>query len=283
MERYEQSHNTTSTNVSRTRQSRLAKNEELYQDLGKTMKYTTITTEIPTIKLDAAKKNYRTREGYHQVKDFSHFFEEEKPESKKELEEFNSLYDMEENRVYDINSILEQAKKERTLIDEKEKKRKLKNDKYNILATMDQAEIEAIKNRKRVLQDEEEEEMKELIDTITSHNLRDEIDGAKNEENNSLLADLMATSVQDKIDAPIATKIEQHSSLKGISDPRLAQNIDESFYTKSMDLSDKDFDMDDELEEEVKDSKGILILKIFFLLLLMVVVVVGAYYIVKSF
>ncbi len=265
-------------------QSRLSKNEELYQDLGRTMKYTSFTTEIPTVELDATKKNYKTREGYQQMKEYSDFFEEEIPTAKKELKEFKELYDVDENRIYDINSILEQAKKERNFIDEREKKRKLKNEKYNITATMDENEVKAIKNRKKMFEEEEQEELQELIDTITSHELREKIDASRNES--SLLSDLMATSVQDQIDSKQKNDenlIEDTSPYKGITDPKLAKEIDASFYTKSMDLSDKDFDLDDEMEEEFKESKGMLFLKLFFLLLLLIVVVVGSYFIVKSF
>ncbi len=276
MDRY-QNQETTST---KRPMSRLAKNEELYEDLGTTMKYTTISREIPAVPLDEVRKNYRTREGYHQGKEFANLFDEEIKESKKELQALHSLYDLEGAKVYDINSILEQAKKERTMIDEKEKKRNLKNEKYNILSHSNEKELEALKKKKNLFQEEkDQEELQELIDTITSHNLRKEIDEA---QEGGLLADLMATSASDKI-APKIEEKEEEITLKGIDDQRLVQDLDSSFYTRSMDLSDKDFDMDDELEEETKDSKAIILLKIFLLLILMVVVIVGAYFIVKSF
>ena len=75
----------------------------------------------------------------------------------------------------------------------------------------------------------------------------------------------------------------EEKELKGIEDKRLIKDMDSSFYTRSMDLSDKDFDMEEEMDEEMKESKGFLIFKIFLLLLLMAVVIVGAYFIVKSF
>lgn len=271
--------------------SRISKNEELYQDLGRTMKYTNFTKEIPAIELNSVKKNYKTREGYQQMKGIENFFEEELPTAKKELKEFSELYDINESKVYDINSILEQAKKERTLVDEREKKRKLKNE-NNIAATMDEKELKAIKNRKKIFEESEKEELQELIDTITSHELREELDEAKG----GLLADLMATSVDDKVEAiddenPTSTiDLEvtegikkEMLPLKGITDPHLTKDLDHSFYTRSMDLSEKDFDLSDDMEDEFKESRGILFLKLFLLILLLVVVVVGSYFIVKSF
>ena len=282
MDRYQ---NTNEGNRS-TRHSRTAKNEELYQDLGRTMKYTSFTTELPAVEIDAANKNYKTREDYQKIKEYGDFFEEELPKARKELKEFNQLYDTSENRVYDINSVLAQAKKDRTIIDEREKKRKLKNEKYNIAATMDKDELEAIKNRKKIFEEEEQEELQELIDTITSHELREELDES---QEGSLLADLMATSSFDEITSsqnlPKDTEslIEETAPLKKAKTGKLTQDMDDSFYTRSLDLSDKDFEMDDELGEELKESKKMLIVKLIFLILLLVVVVVGSYFIIKSF
>ena len=66
MERYDNSNNNTRT------RSRTEKNKDLYNDLGKLEKYTTLTdvSKIEAIELNSAKKNYRTREGYHQIKDY---------------------------------------------------------------------------------------------------------------------------------------------------------------------------------------------------------------------
>ncbi len=265
--------------------SRTSRNEELYQDLGKTMKYTSFTTEIPAVELQAVQKNYKTREGYQQMKEYEDFFEEENlPAAKKELKELNALYENDEAKVYDINSVLEQAKKERTLIDEREKKRKLKNE-NNIAATMDEKEVNAIKNRKKIFEESEQEELQELIDTITSHELRKDIDAA---QEGGLLADLMATSLQDKIEAPVPQNTPREEKKKDpfttIADKKLAdQGLDNSFYTRSMDLSEKDFDIDNEIDEEMKESRGMLILKLFFLIILLIVVVVGSYFIIQSF
>ena len=52
--------------------SRTEKNHDLYTDLGNLEKYTMLTdvSKIEAVELNAAKKNYRTREGYHQIKDY---------------------------------------------------------------------------------------------------------------------------------------------------------------------------------------------------------------------
>ena len=60
MERYDSSNRNTV-------RSRTEKNKDLYNDLGRLEKYTTLTdvSKIDAVELSAAKKNYRTREGYH--------------------------------------------------------------------------------------------------------------------------------------------------------------------------------------------------------------------------
>ena len=99
------------------------KNKDLYNDLGKLEKYTTLTdvSKIEAIELNSAKKNYRTREGYHQIKDYD--LNIKKPPVRRELDEFNYVYNTNERKTYDINKVLEEAKelRERDNL-EKEKK-----------------------------------------------------------------------------------------------------------------------------------------------------------------
>ena len=106
--------------------SRTEKNQDLYNDLGNLEKYTMLTdvSKIEAVELDAAKKNYRTREGYHSLKDYS--LEIEKQPFRKELDEFNYLYNNDEHKTYDINRVLEEAKELRKK-DNLERKRKLHN------------------------------------------------------------------------------------------------------------------------------------------------------------
>ena len=226
MERYDNS------NVNRVR-SRTEKNKDLYNDLGRLEKYTTLTdvSKIEAVELNAAKKNYRTREGYHSLKDYD--INVEKPTVKKELDEFNFLYD-DEHKTYDINKVLEEAKELREK-DSKEKKRKLQNEKYNILESSKE-DLEKFKEETKLRHKpiENEKELEDLIHTITSKELRDEIDKreAENNDNNSLLSDLMATNVNEEVLKPIATKIEDS---KVEEDTKQIEKVKE----KTMSLKDK--------------------------------------------
>lgn len=282
MERYDSSNRNTV-------RSRTEKNKDLYNDLGRLEKYTTLTdvSKIDAVELSSAKKNYRTREGYHSLKDYD-MNVEEKPKERKELDEFNFLYNN-EHKTYDINKVLEEAKELREK-DALEKKRKLHNEKYNILESSEE-DLEKFKEETKLRHKpiENEEELEELIHTITSKELREEIDKAESNDNNSLLSDLMATNVNEEVLKPIATKIEDSKveddakKLDKVKEKTMSlkDEIDKSFYTKSLDLSEEDFESDD--EEEVKPSKFIGFLKFLFSLILILAVGFGVYYVITSF
>lgn len=255
--------------------SRSNRNKELYQNIGSNTRYTNLTdvTNANAIDLDSAKKNANTREGYHQMKEFGRNVEV--PKVKKELDDFNYLYQTRENRIYDINRVLEEARKNRTNNDEKEEKRKLKNNSYNIITSLNPEELEKYRQEKlNKVYRPEDEEIRELIHTITSKTLAGEIDQAATVD---LLSDLMATNVLDKVPRQEELKDdktkedtkelskevlneEQLAEVKKLKEEIKEPNLEEAsdklkdadtdFYTRSMDLSDKDFEMDDEFKEK---------------------------------
>ena len=298
MERYQQQENQETTR-------RSSKNQELYQNIGRNTKYTNFTdvTNANAFDLGTAKKNNRKREGYHQMKEYNDFIPE--PKVKKELDDFNYLYQDHENKIYDINSVLEEAKKNRVKKDELEAKRKLKNTNYNILASLNPEELEKYRKEKVERTRPDEEELRDLIDTITSKTLAGEIDQATSVD---LLSDLMATNMMDRVEKPVPDKkeepeeeieeeeIEEKLSLsKEILDKEQLEKVQElknkekkdsimdgsdtDFYTRSMDLSDKDFEMDDEF----KEKKMPLAVKIILIILIIAVIAVAGYFIYRNF
>lgn len=286
------------------RASRSDKNQELYQNIGKNEKYTNFTdvTNANAIDLSRTNKNYRTREGYQQMKGYETVITT--PKVKKELEEFNYLYQDHENKIYDINNVLEEARKNRIEKDALEEKRKLKNTSYNILASLNPSELEKYRKEKkeRVIRPDEDE-LRELIDTITSKTLAGEIDKATSVD---LLSDLMATNVIDKVEKPIKDDIteedkkeeekdnlslskeildqEQLEQMKKLKEQETSpenqlEGADSDFYTRSMDLSDKDFEMDDEF----KEKKVPIFVKIILILVLFAIIGLVIYFIWRSF
>ena len=99
----------------------------------------------------------------------------------------------------------------------------------------------------------------------------------------------MATNVNEEVLKPIATKIEDDSKKEDTNKldkvkektMSLSDEIDKSFYTKSLDLSEEDFETDE--EEEIKPSKLIGFLKFIFSLILILAVGFGVYYVITNF
>ena len=292
--------------------SRSDRNKELYENLGNNTRYTNITdvTNANAIDLTQATKNTNTREGYHQIKEFRKV--EPVPKVKKDLDDFNFLYQNRENRIYDVNRVLEEARKNRGQ-DEKEEKRKLKNNSYNIITSLDREELEKYRQeRLNRIRTPEEEELRELIDTITSKTLAGEIDKATSVD---LLSDLMATNILDKVAPPIPDikDSEENEEDEEKTDPELELSrevldkaqleeikkvtteelikkeepeeknkltgADTDFYTRSMDLSDQDFEMDTDFQEK----KMPIALKIFLSILIIAVLAVAGYFIWENF
>ncbi len=283
--------------------SRSNKNKNLYKNIGNNTSYTNFTdvSKIDAFSLDDARRNNNTREGYKTIREYGNV--DRRPKAQKDLDEFNYLYKDHENRVYDINSVLEKARENRKDKDELEEKRKLKNTNYNILASLNKEELERYRKDKLERNKPDDSELRNLIDTITSKTLAGEI---SKETGVDLLSDLMATNVMDRVDPKEYEKKDKQETKKeekeielsnvvldkeDISKINKAKNeiidttddimkdLDKSFYTKSMDLSDKDFDFDD---EEYEESKVPLVIKLILLIILLAVLFVVTYFIIQK-
>lgn len=287
---------------------RAEKNQELYKNFSNNYSYTNITDvrnanafEIGT----QEPSNGPTRESYHKMRQYKNV--EQVPRVKKELDDFNYLYQKNENKVYDINSVLEEARKNRQEKDALEEKRYLKNKSYNILSDLNAEKLEQYREeRKKKVTKNDAEEIRELIDTITSKTLAGEIDRATSVD---LLSDLMATNILDKVEKPedipdekkeekeeepetetekddklslskeILTQEELKEAEKKLEkeqpeDSNL-KGADKEFYTKSMDLSDKDFEMSDDFKEKSMP----LPLKILIILLIISLIAIAIFFI----
>lgn len=282
--------------------SRANRNQELYQNIGSNTRVANLTdvTNANAIDLDNASRITNTREGYHQMKEFRKDITV--PKVKKELDDFNYLYQTRENRIYDVNRVLEEARKNRrTADDEKEEKRRLKNSNYNIITSLNPEELEKYRQEKlnRVYRanddtNSNDDDIKELINTIASKTLAGEIDQATGV---NLLSDLMATSILDKVERQkedtsvnlgLSREVLNKEQIEQVN--KLDQEIveekdsnlkeaDSDFYTRSMDLSDKDFEMDDEFKEKSLP----LPLKIFLILLVFACIAAAVYFIWQTY
>lgn len=241
-ERYSENSHATKPRVTRTK-----RNEYLYDDMN---------NKIGLEVIDINSQN-----GIN----LSNFLrEEEKEENVRPKAENISFTEDMEMKVFDVNSVLEEAKRNRIEVDELEKKRKLKNEEYNVLSNLNK---KYITQKEKMHKELEEEGLEELINTITSNTLTKDI---KDQE---LFGDLMATSVD------IDVKEDGGDSSLDINKTEDGHLVN-SFYTRSMDLTEEDFEMSDEFVEPSKKKKVVLILLVI-LVLLAIMATVG-YFILKS-
>lgn len=308
-------------------QSRSEKNEDLYQNISTNSRYANFTDVKNANAYDISNRDDKayTRESYHRLKEYQDL--EDLPKEKKIIETVNE--EKQEKKIYDINSFIEEARKNKKEQDDLDGKRKLANTSYNILADLNKEELEKYRKEKQErLNSYQESEIRELIDTIASKTLAGEIDKATSVD---LLSDLMATSVLDRVEGvpeDEVTKTEQVVVEEEIKEPedkldyskeildkeveeirkeeaeekeevveedkkskkknkkdkkkietitgevKTVKDADEDFYTRSMDLSDKDLDMSLDFNEPHMP----LILKIILILLILGVLAVAGYF-----
>ena len=239
MDRRSDRYNSSNDNEKSTR-SRVNKNRILYDEINNKIGI----EEIPTyeqgeeINLSALDLDNLKRGEYQRVKDYKELIndnEEEKEQEKPKEEK--------KKKNYDINKVLEEAKKNREQ-DDLEGKRSIKGEDYNILNSL---------NKKYLYQkgfsEEDTQELKELIDTITSKTMVDDI---KDEEEKELLSELLATTIDIKLEKELSkTQIEQ------LVENEEEKEIDatDTFYSKSLEFTAGDLMTDEEDKEEDDDEE----------------------------
>lgn len=264
----------------RPKLTRANKNRYLYDEVNNKIGYEEIDTleMYDGIELDCDSP-IKTREEYQKMKDTTRL--------EKDVVDVNREFE-EEAKVYDINSILEEAKKNRVIPDELEKKRKLQNVEYSILNDLNQK----YKNKKeKIEEDLEKEGIRELIDTITSKNLASDLADLEKDDEDDLMSDLLATNTMNAIEG---ISLEEDIAKEILVDKRETLKDDEeesdeiveedgrlvnSFYTRSMDLSEHDFEIRDEIIEDNREKRKILILVI---LIILVIIAIASIFILKK-
>lgn len=284
MDRYENNKNSNS--------SRLTKNKELYEHLYTNSSYTEFTdinsSNVMDLTSNTTNKEGR-RENYQRQRKFTDSLGNN-DESTFRYNEYSYHQIIEPNtKDYDINLVLEKARKNRVEVDELEKKRKLRTTEYNILADLTAEKLKEHKEKKKeVLTKEEEVELEELIHTITSNTMRQEID-------DELLSNLMPTELDETIVSQDLSEmlligdnedtiIDSGDDIEEKMDDTEStlSKIDDSFYTKSMDLSDRDFidsyDYSDEADNSFQecDNKKSTVIKILITIAIIILIAIIA-------
>lgn len=253
----------------RPKSSRTSKNRYLYDEVNKNIGYEEIDSLSGYGDFEFDKETpIKSREEYQQR-------EKALVDEKVVVDSDN---DLSKEKVYDINSVLEEAKKNRVIPDEMEKRRNLQNAEYNILADLNK---KYMTKKEQIEEDLEREGIRELIDTITSRNLAKELNLEEDDDGKDLMSDLMATNTgiaainEINLEEEIAKEILAEKD-NGKDDDEIIKddgNLVNSFYTKSMDLTEQDFELRDEIGEENKEKRKILILVV--LIVLVIIAIVG--------
>ena len=258
-----------------SQKTRVNKNKTLYEEVNSKIGFEEIPTYVSQeeINLSSLDMDNLNREEYQKVKDYKDLLTDSEREVEKPKED-------KPKKNYDINKVLEEAKKNRKQ-DELEGKRNLKEEDYNVLNNLNKKYL-----HQKGFSKEDNDELKELIDTITSKTL---VDDVKDEEEKELLSELLATTIDIKLENELSkTQIQE------MVDEEKEFTDTNSFYSKSLELSKEDME-EEEKEEDVKtvqpqqeedddeEEEGHNVAKIVFIsILLAIVVLVLVYFILQS-
>ena len=254
--------------------SRVNKNKTLYDEINNKIGIEEIPAyesneeiNLSMLDLDNLKRgDYQKVKDYKELIDEHDSIQEEAPKEEKK------------KKSYDINKVLEEAKKNREK-DELEGKRSIKGEDYNILNSL---------NKKYLYQkgfsEEDTQELKELIDTITSKTMVDDI---QDEEEKELLSELLATTIDIKLEKELSkTQIDE------LVEKQEENELEDtnSFYSKSLELTANDLLSDDEeekeekieeKEEEKEDNEHNTAKIVFISIILLVIIAVVIYFILQ--
>jgi hypothetical protein len=256
--------------------SRVNRNRLLYDEINSKIGI----EEIPTfeadeeINLSSIDMDNLNRSEYQKVKDFKEIIDvDEKKVEEKPKEEPKS-------KSYDINKVLEEAKKNRKA-DELENRRSIKEEDYNALNNLNKKYL-----HQKGFTEEDNEELKELIDTITSKTMVDDI---KDEEEKELLSELLATTIDIKLESELS-----ETQIQALADEKIENELVDtnSFYSKSLELSKEDLvSENDAVEKEDEEETNILgfeeektnVAKIIFISLVLLIILLLVVYFVLHF
>jgi hypothetical protein len=240
---------------------RTKKNQQLYDTMYNLDPIANIEDLDNNIEMNLSDINKRkNREDYQKIKEYNDIIDIKKDTSIYDYEQ----EDQQEEKIYDINSILNKAK-ERRNDPSNDKYRNLRNTQYDILSKLN---IEKVLTEDETDDISDEERLRNLIHTITMN--KRELNNLKNDLSLDLLADLKPGT-----DNTIVTEalIEEKIEITNNNSTNELNDVDKSFYTNSMTFSKQDFEGTKNIEKVVK-SNNILIKILIFLLLVIVSTIV---------
>lgn len=235
MERYYKPSNQTS--------KRSERNQDLYREIYEVGEYSNIEG-IATIEksnevdITKVKNMLKNREQYQKQRQFRQVMEKPSVALKEEPTP------LEAEKNYDIRDVLDKAKTSKKV---ENKYHRLDSTGYNILKNL---------KEKHTKKEESKDELRELIDTITS-----------NSELNQLATRELSLDMFDDLQSEDNTIIEDHDSVKALLEEakqeellknRENEEMDNSFYTSSLNIDRHDFEVMGESEHKPKNYNAVL-------------------------
>lgn len=263
-------------------QSRSSKNEKLYEQLYTNKVYTEFSNvSNNVVDLNDLQNNgsLNRREQYHKSRILSG---EDDTLKKNKMDYFSKKQEENIEKNYNINDVLDEARKNRKIEDEEEKQRHLKNIEYSILSDLSQEKLKEYKDKKKQLSRQEEENLEELIHTITSNSLRKRIDDEllgdllPSEESETVVLKQMLESIDENDDVNTSTNNVSNNDDTDMDNTNDLK-IDNSFYTRSMELSKDDFELDDEDMSFLEEKKMGIVPKILIAVAILIVIGIIGY------
>ncbi len=234
---------------------RSSKNKSLYEQIKDLDNYTNIegvatiekTNEIDISKVQEMIKNRENYKKKRQLRDIL----------KEEVEELEKIEEVQEiTKNYDIKDLLSKIKDEPI---EEQKSRSLKEEQIEILKSLNVKE-----KPKKVEIEEEEQELKELLNTIASTKALTDLKNVESDLDVGLLDDLKSDTIVG--DAASIKKIIEEEKEKRIEDTNV--EIDKSFYTSSFGFTQSDFEELKNMNHKIKKSNKFIIVLLIILIVL---------------
>lgn len=245
-------------NTNNAIKQRSQKNQDLYRDIYDLVEYSNIegiatmekSNEIDITKI---KKMLKNREEYKKQKEYRKIINKD---DEKEIIN-NSFSHKEEDKNYDIRDILNKAKDKKP---EENSYRSLDDTNYNILKNL---KLDNLKNYD--LDEDNEDDLKELINTITNTSMLNKMNDHElglnmfdlESNNNTIVAG--KKSIKDLLEQ--AKEIDENNI-------KHTRELDKSFYSNSLNFSKEDFEDINEKLSNKKTKKIILKITLFSSLLI---------------
>ena len=256
---------------------RSQKNIDLYRDIYKDSEYSNIegfatmdkNNEIDITKIKNTLKN---RENFKKQRAFKRITKEEPIEDIKEVkEQSNDFKEKEQQRNYDIRDILIKAKDKKV---DSDSPRSLDNTNYNILKNL------KLENEKNLYKDKykdfEQDELKELINTITNTSMLNKM----NDEELGL--NMFNLEKSEEENASVKEILEEAKKYQEKKNGNTSSDIDDSFFTSSLNFSKEDFEGTEEYIKSKKKRKFLSKFLVFTGLIIMTgIIVFLVYYLIK--